>query len=306
MNRFLVILLATLLANGAYSQYYKPKKHRRDYFGGAEDYRDISKIGLQITFGPNYTFTRGKNETFTGTDAATNRPISYEIDPNGRIGGFADIGLAHYRFKPSRVLAAIYKMRGDKGEIKWIGANLFHRLDWGLGFDYIGGTEKTTTNYLDLNGNPTSTVEGQGKFYNGYLYGRVTVDRFTLLGERWHLETGFGFNFNYVLLKGSQDYSAPVFAEQKFQKNFLTQLHGHLAFQYRVRRGDYLILGSYIPAIGIYEPNRLKPTIQWFSSNYWPVHFHLKWIHHFTKKSNGCNTGTPEDRKRNEEYMQNR
>lgn len=304
MNRFVILVLALLVVQVADAQ-YKPKKNRRDYFGGAEDYRDITKNGLQITFGPNYTFTRRKNETFTGT-GENNRPISYEIDPGGRLGGFVDIGMAHYRFKKSKVLGAIYKMRGDKGEIKWIGGNLFHRLDWGLGFDYIGGTEKTTTNYLDLSGNTTSTVEGTGKFYNGYLYGRVTVDRFTLLSERWHLETGLGLNFDYMLLKGSQDYSAPVFAEQKFQKNFLTQLHGHLAFQYRVRRGDYLILGTYIPAIGIYEPNRLKPTIQWYSSNYWPVHFHLKWIHHFTKKSNGCNTGTPEDRKRNEEFMQNR
>lgn len=305
MNRYVILLLVLALANVAEAQ-YKPKKRRSDFFGGARDYRDITKNGLQITFGPNYTFTRGKNETFTGTDPATNRPVSYEIDPNGRLGGFVDIGMAHYRFKPSRVLGAIYKMRGEKGEIKWIGANLFHRLDWGLGFDYIGGTEKTTVDYLDLSGNTTSTAEGSGKFYNGYLYGRVTVDRFTMLSDRWHLETGLGFNFNYMLLKGSQDYSGPVVAEQKFQKNFLTQLHGHLAFQYRVRRGDYLIFGTYIPAIGIYEPNRLKPTIQWYSSNYWPVHFHVKWIHHFTKKSNGCNTGTPEDRKRNEEYMQNR
>lgn len=305
MNRlFLGVLLSVVIADSAMAQ-YKPKKRRSDFFGGAEDYRDISKNALQISFGPNYTLSRLKNETVDGVDNL-NRPINYTIDPAGRVGGFIDIGMAHYRFKKSRVLGAIYKMRGEKGEIKWIGANLIHRVDWGLGFDYIGGTEKTTTNYLDLMGNVINTVEGQGKFYNGYLYGRFTADRFTLLSDNWHLETGLGVNFNYMIMEGSQDYSEPVFAEQKFQKNFMAQIHGHLGFQYRVRRGDYLVFGFYLPAIGVYEANRLKPTVQWFSSNYWPVHLQVKWIHHFTKKSNGCNTGTPEDRKRNDEYMQNR
>lgn len=305
MRNLLVVLLAIGFAFPALSQKSRKfnGKSRKDYFGGAEDYRDITKNGLQISFGLNYTFTRLSDQTYSGVDAALgDRPYDATIDPSGRIGGFIDVGMAHYRLKPSRVLAACYKLRGEKGSVKWIGANLIHRIDWGLGFDYIGGTEKTTVDYTTFN----ITNESQGKFYNGYLYGRITADRFTKMGDKWHLETGLGLNFNYNILPGSKNLDNGVYAPQVFQKNFLTQLHGHIGFNYKIRRGDYLVFGFYLPAIGIYESNRLKPTIQWYSSNYWPVHLQVKWIHHFTKKSKGCNTGTPEDRKRNEEYMQNR
>jgi hypothetical protein len=63
-------------------------------------------------------------------------------------------------------------------------------------------------------------------------------------------------------MEGSQSYTETPMAEQKFQKNFMAQIHGHLGFQYRVRRGDYLVFGFYLPAIGVYEANRLKPTVQ--------------------------------------------
>lgn len=277
-------------------------KSRKDFFGGAEDYRDISKNGLQISFGPNYTLAP-KTQQFSGSDPLLgDRPFDATVDPSGRLGGFIDIGMAHYRLKSSKVLGAIYKMRKDNKPIKCIGGNLIHRIDWGLGFDYIGGAEKTLLTYPTFN----LTTESKGKFYNGYLYGRVTADRFTQLNDKWHLETGLGLNFNYNILPAPKTGYITPSAPLRFQKDFMAQLHGHLGFNYKIRRGDYLIFGFYLPAVGFYEWNKAKPTIQWYSSNYYPLHLQVKWIHHFTKKSNGCNTGSPEDRKRNEEFMQNR
>lgn len=282
-------------------------KSRKDFFGGAEDYRDISKVGLQISFGPTYTLTRNKVNEVEGIDENNRGNTSY-IDPSGRLGGYLDIGMAHYRLKSSKLLEARQNRRAaaKKEGRDLIGSNLIHRIDWGLGFAYIGGIEKTKVDFRDALGNYAYSQEGQGKFYNGYVYGRVTADRFTKMGEKWHLETGLGLNFNYCVLEGSHSYSSTVYAPQKFQKDFMAQIHGHIGFNYKVRRGDYLIFGFYLPAIGIYESNHLKPTIQWFSSNYYPLYPQIKWIHHFTKKSNGCNTGSDADRKRNDEYMQNR
>lgn len=304
---FVCLGLSTL----ALSQRNLNGKSRKDFFGGARDYRNITNNGLQISFGPNYTLTRDRFSE-TKIDANGQR-LSYDIDPAGRFGAYIDIGMAHYRMKSSKVLDKWYQRRkarlgkdSDKEPGKLIGGNLIHRIDWGLGFDYIGGKEYTNFNVLDNMGNTIGSNQGEGKFYNGYLYGRVTADRFTKIGDSWHLETGLGLNFNYAILQGSKDYSSQVFAEQKFQRPFLTQFHGHLGFNYKIRRGDYLVFGFYAPILGIYEPNRLKPTIQWYSSNYYPLHLQVKWIHHFTKKTKGCNTGSDEDRKRNEEYMQNR
>jgi hypothetical protein len=261
-------------------------RSRKDFFGGPRDFRHLTKDGIQFSIGPNYTFT-----------ALGNRPYGNAvIDPIGKPGAFIEIGAAHYRLKSSKVLAAMYKKRGEKGPVKWIGNNLFHRLDWGIGFNYIGGAERTTIGSSD----------GSGSFYNGYLTARITIDRFTKIGEGWHLETGLGFNFLYNILPAPKASYAGAVAPSKFQQDFMAQFHLHLGFTRTIRRGDYLTLGFIVPTFGIFEPNFARPTVQWFSSNYWPVQLQLRWIHHFSKKSNGCNTGTPEDRKRNEEYMQNR
>lgn len=269
----------------------KTKKRKSDFFGGAEDYRDLKNYGLQITFGPNYTFTRLNNETVSVTPESGGR-YNYVQDPQGRLGAFVDVGMVHYRMKKP----------------KFLKKNIIHYLDWGVGFDYIGGKETTTIDYIDALGNVASTAEGQGKFYNGYLYGRLTVHRLLKLTDKLHLDYGLGINAHYNILEGSREYNTPtVIAEnQVFQKPLVLQLHAQLGVNIKLRRGDYLVPGIWAPVLGAYEWNNAKPTIQWYSSNYWPVHLQLKWLHNFAKKSNGCNTGTDADRQRNKEYMQNR
>jgi len=303
--KFVACILFIAIAGLSFGQSRNLKGNsRKDFFGGARDYRQLTKDGIQISVGPNFTFTNPKITEYSGTDV-NGGPVTAFVDPIGKPGAFIEIGAAHYRLKPSRILAAIYKKRGDKGEVKWIGANLFHRLDWGLGFNYIGGSERTRFELTNPSG-VTSVDETTGSFYNGYVTARVTIDRFTKIAEGWHLETGLGFNFLFNALPAPKAPYAATIAPVKFQQDFMAQFHLHLGFTRTIRRGDYLTFGFIVPAIGIYEPNKARPTIQWFSSNYWPVQLQIRWIHHFTKKSNGCNTGTPEDRKRNNEYMQNR
>ena len=283
-----------------------PGGKRSRVFGGGQDFRTISKHGLQISFGPNYTLTKSKNTEYNGIDIF-GRPMNTIIDPAGSFGGFINIGMAHYRLKESKFWGGLAKKNPDGFFGKRVKSNLFHRFDWGLGFDYIGGKEKTTVElYTPLN-QLVSSEETKGSFYNGYLTARFTADRFTKVGDKWHLETGIGFNFNYNILSAPK---APYFndtqAPLRFQKDFMAQIHAHVGMNYRIRKGDYLTFGLFLPMVGVYEMNKLKPTIQWFSSNYYPLHPQIKWIHHFTKRAKGCNTpGSEEDRKKNEEFLQN-
>ncbi len=294
MTKFICVLWIGLSATLSFSQSRNLKgRSRKDFFGGPRDFRHLTKDGIQFSIGPNYTFTTPVNSTYV------DKANTSVVDPIGKPGAFIEIGAAHYRLKSSKILAAIYKKRGEKGPVKWIGNNIFHRLDWGLGFNYIGGSERTVTS------GATST-DRIGSYYNGYFTARITIDRFTKIADGWHLETGFGFNALYNILPAPKATYSVSIAPLKFQQDFVAQFHLHLGFTRTIRRGDYLTLGFIVPTFGIFEPNKARPTIQWFSSNYWPVQFQIRWIHHFSKKSNGCNTGTPEDRKRNEEYMQNR
>ncbi|MDP4760615.1 MAG: hypothetical protein NWR96_03195 [Crocinitomicaceae bacterium] len=300
---FFLLLFATPLVA---QRDLTPGGKRSKVFGGGQDFRTISKHGLQISFGPNYTLTKSKNTTYDGTDLL-GRPFNTIVDPSGSFGAFINVGMAHYRLKESKFWGSLAKKNPDGFFGKRVKSNLFHRFDWGLGFDYIGGKEKTTVElYTPLN-QLVSSDEYKGSFYNGYLTARFTADRFTKVGDKWHLETGIGFNFNYNILSAPE---APYFDETKaplrFQKDFMAQIHAHVGMNYRIRKGDYLTFGLFLPMVGVYEMNKLKPTIQWFSSNYYPLHPQIKWIHHFTKKVKGCNTpGSEEDRKKNEEFLQN-
>lgn len=283
-----------------------PGKDRSKVFGGAQDYRDITKNGLQISFGPNFTLTTLKKTEYSGVDVS-GRPIKAIVDPSGTVGAFINIGMAHYRLKPSRFWGALAKKNPDGFFGKRVKSNLFHRYDWGIGFDYIGGRERTTVELYNPFNQLVSSTESNAKFYNGYLTARLTADRFRKVGDKWHLETGLGVNFNYNILPAPKAGYAPAsIAPLKFQRDFMAQIHVHLGMNYKIRRGDYMTFGLFMPIIGAYEMNKLKPTIQWFSSNYYPAHLQVKWIHHFTKKVKGCNTpGSEEDRKRNEEFLQN-
>ncbi|MES2800239.1 MAG: hypothetical protein V4638_09510 [Bacteroidota bacterium] len=309
MKLMLFLLSFLVLSNAALAQKSRNfnGKRRSDMFGGGRDYRDITKHGLQISLGPIYTLTKPKNTTYSGTDLGTGRPMNSIIDPSGKFGAYINVGMAHYRLKESRFWGALAKKNPDGFFGKRVKSNLFHRFDWGLGFAYMGGKETTTQEYFSPTNTLVATQEYSNQFANGYLTGRFTADRFTQIGDNWHLETGIGVNFNYNILSDEkQGYVADLQAPLKFQKDFMAQIHGHIGFNYRVRKGDYLTFGFYIPAMGVYEWNKAKPTIQWFSSNYYPLSFQFQWIHHFTKRQKGCNTpGSSEDKKRNEEYMQN-
>lgn len=306
MKKPVLFCLVVLLSFQSFAQRnLVPGKSRKDVFG-TTDRRDLTKNGLQISLGPVYTFTKRGFDEYSYVDEFS-RPRVAEIDPSGRLGFFINAGMAHYRLKPSKFWDGLAKNNPDGFFGKRVKSNLFHRYDWGLGVAYIGGGETTRIkNYNPFN-ELTSTDEFESQYYNGYLTARLTADRFTKVGKSWHLETGLGFNFNYNLLSDEKAGYAPVIPgnELRFQRDFMAQIHGHIGMNYRIRRGDYVTFGFFLPLIGAYEMNKLKPTIQWYSSNYYPAQFQIKWIHHFKKRpKKGCNTpGSEEDRKRNEEYL---
>jgi hypothetical protein len=283
---FLFALCAVPLAFG--QRAYKQSKSRNDYFGGARDYRDLSNHGLQVSLGPNATFVRLNNPTEESDPSLANR-FSYTIDPMTRIGFFAEVGMVHYRMKKPA----------------WLKRNIIHYIDWGVGFDYIGGKEQTNIDYLDAAGNSIGTATGKASFYNGYVYGRLTAHRLAKLSDKLHLDYGLGFNLDYEVLSSEGRDSVYIPGTDYYQKPFVAQLHAQLGLNIRLSRGDYLVPGVWAPFLGVYEWNSGKPTVQWFSSEYLPVHFQIKWLHSFSKKSNGCNTGSEQDRKSNEIYQQN-
>lgn len=284
-----------------------PKKgsSRGKMFGGAADRRELRNYGFQFSAGPNYTLTRLHNETIR-FQSNSGRPVDYTIDPSGRIGGFVEIGMAHFPM--------------GEPKLKFIKKRFLSYYDWGLGFKYIGGKEATDINNYDPTGTLIlSSQHGDGNdvatttkgFYNGYVSGRFSLHKNIYFGEKYYLDNGLGVNFDYRVLTGTQKYVGTSTIglsgaqPQHFHKPLVAQIHYDIGFGIKIRRGSYLIPGIQIPILGLAEFHKGNPSLQWYSSNYLPVFFHLKFIKLLEKKkTSGCNTGSEEDRKRNKEYMQ--
>lgn len=281
MKVTLIIVLSVLISSTSFSQ------RRKNMMGGARDYRPLSNYGLQVSVGATYTYGKSYNKEI-------NDRVTLNIIPRGRVGFYGDIGTTY--FTPS-----------DRGGI-W--GFLVKYTDWGIGASLFGGTE--TISFLNKSDNST-TYFADGKFYNYSLVGRLTFHHMLYIPKtRIFLDNGLGFNLSYTGLKFSS-YSKTdselqnIGIQQDFANRFMAQIHYNVGFGFRLKRGSYCIPSVQIPIMGIYEWNQGSPRFDWFSSHYLPVIFKVKFVRLFTKNTAGCESfGTEEDRKRNEEYMQNK
>jgi hypothetical protein len=281
--RLTLLLLFCFIFSLSYGQ----RKRRKDMMGGARDYRPLSNTGLQVSVGPTYTYGKSKN---IDIDSRT----TFNIVPEGRLGFYGDIGTAY--FTPS--------------DRKGIWGRLVKYTDWGIGAALFGGTE--TLSYLNKTTNIT-TFFGNGKFYQYSLVGRLTFHHMFYIPKTGvFMDNGLGLNLNYTglnfssySLKDEELQKAGI--KQVFADRLIGQLHYNVGFGFRLKRGSYCIPSVQIPVLGIYEWNQGSPRFNWFSSQYLPVIFKVKFVRLFTKQTGGCDSfGTDEDRKRNEEYMQNK
>ncbi len=284
------LTLSLIFAGTTLAQRDLTPNSRRKAFG-KRDFRNLSNTGLQFSFGPTYQFTRSVNKTYQSDVLLNGNRFRYTHDPGGRIGVFAELGMAH--FPPGNPKFGLKK-------------RIISYFDWGLGFKLLGGTEQTIIDYTDASGNILSSETGQGKYYNGYAYGRITAHNYFNITKGVFIDNGLGLNLDYRVLE-NRDYEAPVLPEtQYFHKNFVAQIHYDFGIGFRLKRGSYIIPGLQIPIVGIYEWNNFNPALRWYSSGYWPVMFHIKFIRLFEKRAKGCPAveTNDADRQRDKEYRQ--
>ena len=286
----IVCLFVTLVS---FSQRDLTPSKRRDAFG-TRDFRALRNVGMQFQFGPTYTLTRldKNNETidFNGSVGRGN----YTIDPSGRIGVYGELGMIHFPKKRSKLSL-------------WLKAVLVSYYDWGLGFKLIGGKESTLLNFTDPFGNVVSSLEGKDNFYNGYAYVRFTLHKNINFKRtpKFFLDNSLGVNVDYRVITADQtsDYhntfSAPYSSSVHYHDPLVAQLHYGLGFGFKLKRGSYLIPGFRTPILGINEWHNGNPSLKWFSSNYWPVLFHVKYMFLFEKKAKGCPPVEINDQDRN-------
>ncbi len=288
----IIILLGAFSIGSSHAQ-YKPKNSKKQFYGNQRIqkplYRwvtgDYSRHGIQFSFGPTYTFTR-PGETQEEFQLNTDTLYRYSREAKGRIGFFAEIGMVHITKKPRKFI---------------------HYYDWGLGYKHLGGRELFSSGIYDDRDTLIGQVEGEGKFYNGYLFGRFSVHNVFQMNPHFFLDNAIGVNGDYALLGKNQVYDGyhdP--STQKFQGDIVVQLHYDLGIgiKPRVDKGFFLIPGVQMPVLGAYDWTGGTPAIHWFSSKYFPALFKLKLVWLFKKDPNRCPPveTNEDDRKRANEF----
>lgn len=272
----IILLLAVTLTTSLFAQRDMTPSKKKDAFG-SRDFRNLSYNGIQFQLGATFTMTRLKNKTFDTDVSDDGFRGNYTHDPITQIGFFGEIGMAHFSSKRSRLS-------------KKLNTVLIDYFDWGLGFKYFRGAENLLVNYVDIGGVTTSTFEEDYNFTQGNIYGRISIHKNVHFGKTFFLDNSLGFNFDYRILESSDAYSAgaPMTSNEMVSNPFYAQLHYGLGFGFRLKRGSYFIPGVRAPILGIHEWNKGNPSFRWFSSKYWPLLVHVKFIFLLEKKAKDC------------------
>lgn len=297
--KWIVGCLVVLMAGSTFAQRDLTPNSRKSAFG-KRDFRNLRNVGWQIQLGPTFMMTKLKNteESFS----IGNRTGTYTLDPSGRPGAYAEIGLAHFPKKRSKLSL----------KLKTI---LVSYYDWGVGFKLLGGRESADIRYTDATG---GVAGGTGEYYNGYAYGRFSIHKNIHFkkAKNFFLDNSLGINVDYRVMHGNQAYRddatsspAAIGVTTSYHNPLLVQLHYGLGFGFRLKRGAYLIPGVRTPILGyqatVDNPGSKrnvfgKPSMHWFSSRYWPILVHVKLINLFEKKNKkGCPPAEINDQDRN-------
>ncbi|PWH85569.1 hypothetical protein [Brumimicrobium oceani] len=280
-NLVFLFLIGLFFSTGIHAQ-YKPKKSKKQFYGNQRLqkplYRwvtgDYAKHGIQFSFGPTYTFTSNKAREgefrIESENLGADSIIRYSQEAKSRIGVFAELGMVHITRKPRKII---------------------HYYDWGIGFKLYGGREASASKFYDNRDTLIGGIDGEGKFYNGYLYGRFSAHNVFQINPNFFLDNALGVNFDYAIMNGNMAYDgfrAPV--EQKFQGDFLAQLHYSLGLGIKPRadKGFFFVPSVEIPFLGIHEWNGGSAAINWFSSKYHPAMLKLKFVWLFKRDPERC------------------
>lgn len=293
--RTIAIIICTLVLSGVWAQRDLTPSKKRDAFG-KRDLRALNNYGLQFQLGATTLLTRLNNDQID-VETPTNDGFrgNYTHDPYGKIGLYGELGMFHFPKKRSKLSLALKTV-------------LVSYYDWGVGFKYFRGGEQIEANFIDAGGTTVSSDEQTFNFSYGNVYGRFSLHKNIHFKKNrdektnFFLDNSLGINIDYRVMTTSDSYSwYTVMTENQAYSNPLQiQLHYGLGFGFRLKRGSWLIPGVRTPILGYQqfvsfegssdkgESSFGRPSTYWFSSRYWPLLIHVKYMFALEKKAKGC------------------
>ena len=186
-------------------------------------------------------------------------------------------------------------------------------MEFAVGFRQLAGSEKTTINYRNIDNTLASSQESIGDFRNTHVYLRASLHSLIFVGKKkidvtrkYFIDQSIGLNYDYNLFPGATTYPDNFILntsiERKFYNPSVLQFHYSLSYGIRLNRAWMVIPGVSLPLLGIYEWNGFGSKMNWFSSQYRPIQFQIKFIKLY-ERAPKCNAfGDPNDIKLDQKY----
>ena len=245
--------------------------------------------------------TPKKSEPFILSDNSGQRGL-YTIDPAGKLGFFAEIGMVN--FPAWKGLVPIKFLKKSR---------LLDYTDWGIGYKQYRGAETTNLDYTNALGVVTSSTESSGTLSNGFIYGRFSAHTLLYVGKKkidvarkYFIDNAIGFNFDYNIMRSDEAYQNGINLQPfDFHRKFQVQFHYSIGVGIRFNRAWMMVPNITLPLIGIRDYNGINGRMNWFSSTYWPIHGQIKFIKLFERPPKCGVYGDPTDKEKEKSFRMN-
>ena len=166
--------------------------------------------------------TRSDQASYTVMNEAGSPRLTHSRNPKGQLGGFLDIGMAHFPMTGRKKTGS-----GKSFEIDFY-------YDWGLGVQMYRGKEINTVENFNTDGDVASASESTAKFSNTYATGRFSAHHNTYFGKQWFLDQALGLNFDYRFATSGEEHEAvSVYPIERYQNQMAFQIHYGIGAGYK-------------------------------------------------------------------------
>lgn len=251
MNRTLTLFLGLLFAGSLCAQGIYGRK-RPEIFPTDGQMR---RGGFYFAPGITYALPRFEDKEET---VFSNADTSYTalFDPNGKIGLYLEAGWFHSTYDPV----------------------ILDYWDFGLAYKQLKGTEDFTSTLV--RGDSIGQMAGSGAFNDQHLTLHVNANKLFQVRDWQFIQLTLGANLDWRFGTG-RSYTADFTAlnQWDFPPEFIGQVHAKLGYGFKWNSRLMIIPAIETPIFSIMPTDGGRfGQLQWFSSNYRPLIFSVRFL----------------------------
>jgi len=224
----------------------------------------VRRIGFYLAPGLTYTLPRFKDseeEVFRSGD--TSYVTTY--DPNGRLGLYAEGGISWYTRDPVIV----------------------DYLDLGIAYKNLRGRELVQGRYTIAD--TTAELAGEGEFAERLLSIHFNANKLIPTWRYQFVQLSLGANADYRLGSSYTHTADSALNAHAFPSDLWGQVHFKVGYGFKLTGRLFVIPSVETPVFSVVpEDNGRFGQLQWFSSNYRPLIFSVRFLFLRARKGFDC------------------